>query len=131
MELEELRQLYKKDRFATHAGCNILEADSDKVVCEMEIRDDLLNAQGGVMGGAIFTLADLAFAVAANLSGVPTVAVESHIRFYSATKGTKLIATCTADKEGRHLGHYTVEVTDDVGKKIAGYTAVAFHKIEK
>lgn len=128
MKLEELQKLYKNDRFATNAGCKIVLADTDKVICEMPITQGVLNALGGVMGGAIFTLADLAFAVASNLNGVPSVAIESNIRFYAATKGTKLIATCKTDKDGRNLGHYTVEITDDLGKKIAGYTAVAFHK---
>ena len=128
MELKELQELYKNDRFATNAGCRIVEADISKVVCELPISEGLLNAHGAVMGGAIFTLADFAFAVASNLSGVPSVAIESNIRFYSATKGTKLIATCTTDRDGRNLGHYTVEVKDDLDKKIAGYTAVAFHK---
>ncbi len=128
MELKELQELYKNDRFATNAGCKIVEADKDKVICELPICDDLLNAHNSVMGGAIFTLADLAFAVASNLNGVPSVAIESNIRFYAASKGTKLIAKCTTDKDGRALGYYTVEVTDDLGKKIAGYTAVAFHK---
>ncbi len=128
MELGELQKLYENDRFATNAGCKIIEADSDKVICELQLHDGLLNAHGSVMGGAIFTLADLAFAVASNLNGVPSVAIESNIRFYSATKGTKLIAKCVTDRDGRNLGHYTVEVTDDLGKKIAGYTAVAFHK---
>ena len=128
MKLEELQKLYKNDRFATNAGCKIIEADKDKVICEMPICDDLLNAHNSVMGGAIFTLADLAFAVASNLNGVPSVAIESNIRFYAASKGSKLIAKCTTDKDGRALGYYTVEVTDDLGKKIAGYTAIAFHK---
>ena len=128
MELKEFQELYKNDRCATNAGCKIVEADSQKVICELPISERLLNAHGAVMGGAIFTLADFAFAVASNLSGVPSVAIESNIRFYSATKGTKLIATCTTDRDGRNLGHYTVEIKDDLDKKIAGYTAVAFHK---
>lgn len=128
MELKKLQELYKNDRFATNAGCKIIEANSDKVICEMQICEGLLNAHGSVMGGAIFTLADFAFAVASNLNGVPSVAIESNIRFYSATKGTKLIAICKTDKDGKSLGHYTVEIKDDLGKKIAGYTAVAFHK---
>ena len=127
MNLEELRELYKNDRFATEAGCKIVEADSQKVLCEMPITDKLLNAHGGVMGGAIFTLADFTFAVASNYAGVPTVAVQCDIRYYSATKGDKLIAVCKTDKEGRTLGHYTVEITDNLGKKVAGFTAVAFH----
>lgn len=128
MELLELQKLYENDRFATNAGCRIIKAESDMVICELAVSDGLLNAHGSVMGGAIFTLADFAFAVASNLGGVPSVAIESNIRFYAATKGTKLIAKCTTDKDGRSLGHYTVEVTDDLDKKIAGYTAVAFHK---
>ncbi len=128
MELKEIQELYKNDRFATNAGCRIVEANSDRVVCEMEISEALLNAHGAVMGGAIFTLADFAFAIASNLGGVPSVAIESNIRFYAATKGTKLIATCKTDRDGRNLGHYTVEITDDLGKKIAGHSAVAFHK---
>lgn len=128
MELEKLQQLYKNDLFATNAGCEIIEADMGKVICEMPICKKVLNAHGSVMGGAIFTLADFAFAVASNLNGVPSVAIESNIRFYSVAKGTKLIATCKTDKDGRNLGHYTVEITDDLGKKIAGFTAVAFHK---
>ena len=128
MELKELQELYKNDQFATNAGCRIVEADINKVICELPISEGLLNAHGAVMGGAIFTLADFAFAVASNLSGVPSVAIESNIRFYAASRGTKLIATCTTDRDGRNLGHYTVEVRDDLDKKIAGYTAVAFHK---
>lgn len=127
-KLEELRKSYKNDRFATGAGCVIVSADENGSVCEMPICDGLLNAHGGVMGGAIFTLADFAFAVASNYAGVPSVAIECNIRYYAASKGTRLIATCKADKEGHTLSHYTVEITDDLGKKIAGYTAIAFHK---
>ncbi len=125
--LKRLKEEYKNDRFATNAGCKIVEASADKVVCEMQICDGLLNAHDKVMGGAIFTLADFAFAIASNYSGVPSVAIECNIRYYSASKGTKLIATCYANKEGHTLGHYTVDITDDLGKKIAGYTAIAFH----
>ena len=127
-DVKTLREIYKNDRFATEAGCTIISADAEKVVCELPIKAELLNAHGAVMGGAIFTLADFAFAIAANYAGVPSVAVECNIRYYAATKGTKLIATCTTDRDGRTLGHYTVSVTDELGKKIAGYTAVAFHK---
>lgn len=127
MELKELQESFKNDRFATNAGCVIIEADNDKVICEMPISPNILNALGGVMGGAIFTLADFAFAVASNLNGIPSVAIESNIRFYSTTKGTKLIATCTTDKDGRNFGHYTVEIKDDLGKDIAGFTAIAYH----
>lgn len=128
MDLKSLQEKFKNDRFATNAGCEIVEADDEKVVCEMPISDKILNALGGVMGGAIFTLADFTFAIASNMGGVPSVAIENHIRFFSATKGSKLIATCTKDKDGRNLGHYSVKIKDDLGKSIASFTAIAFHK---
>ncbi|MBR2926510.1 MAG: PaaI family thioesterase [Clostridia bacterium] len=126
--LTDLQAEYRNDRFATEAGCVIVEAHRDRVVCEMPVSEKLLNAHGDVMGGAIFTLADFTFAVASNYLGIPSVAIECNIRYYARTKGTKLIAICTTDKDGRTLGHYTVEISDDTGRKIAGFTAVAFHK---
>lgn len=128
MTIEEIRETFRGDRFATNAGCEVQEASAEKVVCTMPVSEKVLNAQGNVMGGAIFTLCDLAFAVAANYGGIPSVAVESNIRFFAATKGALLTATCVPDREGKTLGNYTVTVTDDLGAKIAGYTAVAFHK---
>ena len=127
-KLEKLREEFKNDRFATNSGCVIIEADGEKVICEMPITEKIFNAHNSVMGGAIFTLADFSFAVASNMSGVPSVAIESNIRFYSSPKGSKLIASCTTDKDGKTLGHYTVEIKDDTGRKVAGYTAIAFHK---
>lgn len=41
------------------------------------------------------------------------------IEYFSATKGEKLIATCDVDKSGRRLGFYTIEITDDTGRRIA------------
>jgi len=128
MDLEKLKERYVNDRFATNAGCKIVRVNEEETVCEMEITEDLLNADGAVMGGAIFTLADFAIAVASNLAEIPSMTIECNIRYYSASKGSKLIATCKTDKDGRVLGHYTVEITDDLGKKIAGCTAMAFHK---
>ena len=64
--LEEAREHFKKDRFAAFAGVEIDEMTDNTAVCSMTLSDAHKNAYGGVMGGAIFTLADLAFAVVAN-----------------------------------------------------------------
>ena len=40
-------------------------------VCEMPIEDIHRNAMGNIMGGAIFTLADFALAIAGNVSQPP------------------------------------------------------------
>ena len=117
--IEEIRAFFSQDQFATRTGCRILEGRAKYARCEMDIVPEILNAHGTVMGGAIFTLADFTMSVAANLDTKPCVAVDCDIRFLKASKGTKLIATCTSDRVGRTLGFYTVTVEDDLGVTVA------------
>ena len=128
--LEELKDFFGHDRFAEHAGCRIVKGSRDHAVCELDIQDHHRNALGNVMGGAIFTLADFALAIASNTGGNPSVSVSSTIEYLSASKGTCLIATCNADKSGRRLGFYTTDVTDDTGRRIARVTTTVFRESE-
>ncbi len=124
---EELDAVFQNDRFATQAaGCRIVSGERGRAVCEMELADVHRNAMGNVMGGAIFTLADFALAIACNIGEEPTVSVDSSISFLRSTKGAKLTATAVCDKPGRHLGFYTVLVEDDLGKAIAKMTATCY-----
>lgn len=119
--VEELRDFFNGDKFATQAaGCRVVEGRRGHAVCEMNLaRDVHYNAMGGVMGGAIFTLADFALAIACNIGEEPTVSVSNTIEFMNGVKGDKLIATCDADKSGRRLGFYTVDISDNTGRKVA------------
>ena len=127
--IEEVRQLFGNDRFATEAcGCRVIEARRGHAVCEFDIAEAHLNAQGRVMGGAIFTLADFALAIACNIGENPTVAVSNSIQYLKATRGAKLIATCDVDRSGANLGFYTVSVADDLGTPIAKMTATCFRR---
>ncbi|MEC4176027.1 PaaI family thioesterase [Adlercreutzia sp. R21] len=128
--LDELNDFFGHDRFAEHVGCRIVEGAVGHGVVELDIQDHHRNALGNVMGGAVFTLADFALALASNIGQPPSVSVNSAIDFMSASRGTKLIATCDAEKSGRHLGFYTTEVTDDTGRRIARVTATVYREGE-
>ena len=81
--LEQLEAEFNNDKFATHAAhCKIIEGNKGHSVCEMPIEDIHRNAMGNVMGGAIFTLADFALAVAGNVGQPPTVSVTLSIVFF-------------------------------------------------
>ena len=122
--LEQLEAEFYKDQFATHAAhCRIIEGKKGYAVCEMPIETIHRNGMGNVMGGAIFTLADFALAIAGNVGQPPTVSVTHSIDFFRPSKGTKLIATARCDKAGSRLAFFTVEITDDLGKDIARMTA--------
>ena len=118
--MEEMEAFFNGDQFVTKAaGCRIVEGWKGHGVAEMELANIHKNAQGNIMGGAIFTLADFALALASNIGGGPVVNAMSTISYMSATRGTKLIATADLEKAGRHLSFYAVRVTDDTGKLIA------------
>lgn len=121
--LDELKAFFDNDRFATLNGCEIREGSIGHSVAELALDERHRNAHGNVMGGAVFTLADFALAIACNVGQEPTVSVSSTIEFMSTAKGTKLIATCNADKAGRRLAFYTTEVTDDTGRAVARITS--------
>ena len=124
--LEDAREYFKKDRFATNAGMEIEELPENGAVCSLTLNDNHKNANGGVMGGVIFTLADFAFAVAVNQVHLPTVAQQVSINYLNAPKGSRLYARAVCKKDGRTSCVYNVEVTDDTGREIAQFIGTGF-----
>lgn len=132
IDLEHVREVFRDDRFATEAcGCRIDEVGEGYAVCSFELAPIHYNAAGGVMGGAIFTLADFALAIVSNVHETPTVSISNNIDFISAAKGTCLIARCETDRSGRSVGFYTVTVTDDLGNLVAKMDAVSSRRPRK
>ncbi|MCR5651381.1 MAG: PaaI family thioesterase [Lachnospiraceae bacterium] len=124
--LEEAREYFKGDRFATENGMVLDEFDEGSAVCSLEIGERHKNANGGIMGGVMFTLADFAFAVAANNKHMPTVAQQVSINYLNAAKNGKLTARADCVKDGKTTCVYIVDVTDDSGRSIARFTATGF-----
>ena len=46
--LEEVREYFKNDKFATNAGMQVEEFSDDEVLCSVELTDDHKNANGGI-----------------------------------------------------------------------------------
>ena len=128
--LEEAREHFKNDRFATNAGMQIDELGEDYSVCSVTLSDDHKNAYGGVMGGAIFTLADYTFAVSSNFNQPQTVSISSQINFIGMAKGKKLLSESHLIKDGRSTCLYSIDITDDLGTKIA-YVTISGMKLIK
>ena len=126
-KLEHLRKIFSGDVYATATtGIVIDDAAKGYSRCSLEIGPHLLNANGFVMGGAIFTLADFAFAVASNFDGMTTVSVTSQISYLTVAKGTSLIAEAECIREGRNVCYYSVTINDDTGRKIAVVSITGF-----
>ncbi|MDR1308054.1 MAG: PaaI family thioesterase [Treponema sp.] len=125
IDLEKIRAFFSGDRFAAAAGIVIDEVREDLIRCSMKITGLHRNAGGGVQGGAIFTLADLAFAVHCNLAMVCgadlgiTVGQSCAISFLKSTRGKKLSAESVCLSRGKTVSVYRISVRDDLGVLIA------------
>ena len=126
--LEALRERFSHDKYATAlTGAEIREAEPGRAVCALPLREEHMNANHTPMGGAIFTLADFAFAVAVN-GHAERVTVSQHvsITFLSPARGTTLLAEARCVKAGRTTCLYTGDVTDDAGTHVAYATVNGF-----
>lgn len=126
--IEEVREFFSKDRFATENGAVIDEIGDHYAKCSMILESKHMNAMGSLMGGAAFTLADFAFAVASNWQKPGTVSISSNISFLGVAKGKQIIAEAVMIKNGRTTCYYQINVDDDLGNKVAAVTITGFHK---
>jgi len=125
--LEDTRRIFEGDRFAIENGAVIEEIGDHSATCSLTVTDSHRNAMGAVMGGVYFTLADFAFAVAANWEAMGCVSLRSDISFLCPAKGKKLIAKAVCLKDGRSTACYRVDVTDDAGNLTAVVTVTGYH----
>ena len=125
-DTEEAREYFRGDRFAMAAGIQLDELTDEYSEASMTLGDIHLNANGGIMGGAIFTLADFAFAALSNNIHKPTVAQQVSVNYLGAPKGTRLIARAAVKKDGSRTTVINVDVTDDTGRAIAQFIGSGF-----
>lgn len=124
--LEEIRNRFKKDRFATEAaGIVIDHAEPGKAVCSLTLEEKHMNENNVPMGGAVFTLADFTCAIASNgYSEKKTVSQQVSITFLAPAKGSRLIAEASCLREGRTTAFYAVDVKDELGNYVADRKSV-------
>ena len=99
--IEEARAYFSCDKFATENGMTLDELDEIHAVTSLTLGERHRNAFGGIMGGAIFTLADFAFAALTNDRERVTVAQQVSVNYLSQAKGERLVATARYKKDGR------------------------------
>jgi len=123
-----IKEFFKNDRYAIASGIELLEAEPGRARAKMEIRDMHLNSCNAVQGGAIFTLADFAFAVAVNAYGNMAVSVETSIRFFKSASAGTLFAEAKVVNAHAKLATFESRVTNEKDELIALFTATAYRK---
>ncbi len=119
-ELQEAREFFKNDKYATEATGIEIDAVGEKYAkCSLKLDSRHKNAVGHVMGGVMFTLADFVFAIATNFKQPITVSVVSQISHLSSPKGDTLFGESRLIKGGKHTCFYEIDITDNLGTKVA------------
>jgi acyl-CoA thioesterase len=119
---------FTKDSWANDAGIEFLDVSRGKAKVRMLIADRHKNSHGTVHGGAIFSLADTAFAPASNSHGVPAAAINAHISYVKSASAGTLYADAEEFSVSPKIATYTVTVTDDKGEKIAVFQGMVYRK---
>jgi len=127
---EKLKDFFKNDRYAALTGVEIVEAGKGHCMAKLQIEDKHLNAANVVQGGAIFTLADLAFAVASNSHGQLALAINVNISFLRGKSAGTLFAKATELTDPKRIGAYDVLVTDENAEVIARFNGLVYRKNE-
>ena len=101
----------KKDPYANFLGIRIDEVKRGYAVCSVVIREEMLNFNGILHGGLVFSLADFAFSVAANGDHMPSFALDVSGSFLkTATVGDNVIAEARLIHGTRRTGLYRMEI---------------------
>ena len=103
------QEFFKKDRFADNVGVELIEIKEGYGKARLVITEEHLNAGNRTQGGALFTLADLALAAAANSHGTLAFSLSSNITFLrSSGPGDTLYAEARERYAGRIIRPFVV-----------------------
>lgn len=127
---EALKTFFRRDLFAEFVGIELLHAQDGRAAARLRLKDHHRNSIGLIQGGAIFTLADLAFAAAVHSRGQIAVAIHCSISYLKVAKGALLQAEATEISCGPKIAVYTVRITDDSGDAISLFEGMAYRKKE-
>ena len=126
--MHAIKEFFKNDRYADLSGIELLEVEPGKAKAQMPVKDIHLNAGNVVQGGAIFTLADFAFAAAVNAYGNLSMSIETSIRYFKSVGNGILYADAKMIFLHRKLATFEVVVTNEKNEYIALFTATAYRK---
>lgn len=123
-----LKEFFKRDRFAAEAGCELLEVSEGYARARMLVTPRHLNGGDVCQGGALFTLADLAFAAAVNSHLQLTFSTTSNITFIRSVSEGYVYAEAHEIVNHHRMPFAEVRLTDEQGSLLAIFTSSGYRK---
>ena len=102
----DVRERIEADPYCAKLGIELAALEPGSARTELVVAEEHCNFHGTPHGGAVYSLADAAFAAASNSRGEPAVALETNVSYLEAAEvGDTLVATA----EETHLSKKTAE----------------------
>ena len=129
--IERIADKVSRDPFARSLGIELLELRPGYSRLAMRVQEQMVNFHGLPHGGALFALADAAFAAASNSHGQTAVALEVSISYRTAVAvGTRLVAEATEEDLGHRTALYRMTVRTEGGELVAACRGTVYRKKE-
>lgn len=117
----------QREPFARRMGLRCLEVGPGFSRVTLAVTEDMANLYGCAHGGAVFSLVDEAFQIAANEGGIVALALNVSIIYVSAVRlGETLVAEARETTATRRTATYQVTVTRGAGEVVATAQALAY-----
>lgn len=126
MHAPAAQEYFVHDAFAKLLGIELLAADNGNAKLKFDPRPEHLNGLGGVHGGVIFALADIAFAAACNTRGHAAVGINAHINYINGASGGEIHAEAREVSYKARLAHYLVDITNATGTLLAQFSGTSY-----
>ena len=126
--MNELADHLKNDCFVDHIGIERVFCKDGYWTARLTVAENHLNGLGVAQGGALFTLADYAFAIASNSDGRTSTGLQTNIAFISpAQPGDILIAHIREVSRRKTISIYEIEIRNEqTDQLIALFTGTGF-----
>ncbi len=121
----------EKDAFGRFIGIEAVFIEPGRARMRLDPDDRHRNGLGMVHGGALFTLADLALAAAANAGEHSAVAINASMTFVKPGRHGPLFAEARELSTGRTIAAYAVDVTNSDGVLLASFQATVYRREKK
>jgi acyl-CoA thioesterase len=118
------------DPYIIFLGISVDKFEKGYSQCSIIIKNNMLNFNGLVHGGLIFSLADVAFSIASNSDHLPSYALDVSGSFLkTANVGDRVIAEAKLIHTTKRTGLYRMEVSRN-NELIATFNGTVFRKVD-
>jgi acyl-CoA thioesterase len=119
---EETRERILDDAYCETLGIELTSLSPGHARTELRITEDLLNFHGTPHGGAIYSVADAAFAAASNSRGRTAVALETNMSYLApAETGETVAAIAEETHAAGRTAEYEIQVVTEDDERIATF----------